>query len=157
MKRTKKLFIALLCALTVTAGTVGFAACDTGTESSVLGSESEQNSVSEEVSASTNASEEGEKTAFSWKISVQNATGTGLRDAVVSLMDGERVVASKKTTAAGNASFTEADLDFGNYTVAITPPAGYVLEEAETVTLGDETEAKCVVVVTPTGVLPASD
>ncbi len=177
MNKTKKVLMALLCALTVSAGTMGFAACELGGGSSA--SESAQNSEqsesvetsetpdgsenenSEADNSDTEASENSESsedsgsaTAFEWNIIVQNADEIGLGGAVVTVKDGEDVIATKKTTDIGYATFRNFDFDFGDYTIEVTAPAGYELLDSGVIVIDGETEGVWSVNVAPTGKLP---
>ena len=108
-------------------------------------------------SSSTQSSEsapEDDNFAFVYRVSLQNATGFGFSGATVKLMDGDTVVASKRTNASGNANFLAEDIaQVGNYTIVVeNAPKGYALPESvyKTVALaGTET----VIPITPTGIL----
>ena len=173
MKKTRKVLIALLCALTVSAGTMGLAACELGLGGT---SESAQNSESVENSEQTDDSEKGDtedsdnsdtedsdgsessdgadSTEFEWNIIVQNASEIGLAGAVVTVKDGEDVIATKTTTDIGYATFRNYDFAFGNYTIEVTAPAGYELVDSGIIVIDGETEGVWSVNVAPTGKLP---
>ncbi len=145
-----KLFKKLLCLtamLSTLAGlSVAAIACaDEGENSSV--------DVSDSVSGSDSSEENTDEKPFVYRVSVKNATGFGFAGATVKLMDGDTVVASKKTNASGNANFMAEDVAAGSYTIVVEgAPKGYELPEAMQKTspsAGTTTE----VVITPTGLL----
>ena len=120
--------------------------------SSEVGSDS-NNEDSSIIDSSVSAPED-DNVAFVYRVRLQNETGFGFSGATVKLMDGETVVAEKKTNASGNANFLKADVaTVGTYDVVVENiPNGYELinEDYKTVALvGTET----IVTVKPTGIL----
>ncbi len=103
-------------------------------------------------SASTSAPE-ADTDAYVYRVSVQNETGFGFSDATVKLMDGDRVVAIKKTNASGNANFLAEEVSVGKYKVVVEDtPDGYTLPEESFSTI-ELSGTDTVVALTPTGVL----
>lgn len=147
MNLLKKL-LCLGAMLAAFAGLSVTAACGGGNSNNTNSSTNSTNS------SITESAPDDDNYAFVYRVSVQNATGFGFSGATVKLMDGDTVVASKKTNASGNANFLASDIaQVGNYTIVVeNAPRGYALPEAtqQTVALaGTET----VVVITPTGIL----
>lgn len=108
-------------------------------------------------SSSIESATDDDHYAYVYRVSVQNETGFGFSGATVKLMDGNKVVANKKTNASGNANFLSADVaTVGNYTVVVENiPKGYALPDYtyKTVALaGTDT----IIPITPTGVLQES-
>lgn len=118
--------------------------------SSVVDSNNEDSSIAD----SSVSLPEDDNVAFVYRVRLQNETGFGFSGATVKLLDGETVVAEKKTNASGNANFLKTDVaTVGTYDVVVENiPNGYELigEDYKTVALvGTET----IVTIKPTGIL----
>ncbi len=152
MKLLKK--ILMLGATVATLAGLGVAAaCKEETDDSSTSS-SASSSLLTSSSASTSSTEEAAE--FVYRVSLQNQTGFGFAKATVSLMDGDTVVASKKTNSAGNANFTADEVTAGSYTIVVDGiPAGYALP-TETKTTSTTAGTTSIITITPTGLLQDS-
>ncbi len=113
-----------------------------------------QNSTSSSSSSSESDSVDDNKFAYVYRVSVQNMTGFGFKGATITLMDGDTVVATKKTNNSGNANFLEEEIaKVGNYKIVVSDiPEGYALPETAQMTAA-QAGTTTVVRITPTGVL----
>ncbi len=128
-------------------------ACDqTGGGNSLSDGSYSQNDGSDDTSDSSG---EEVSNAFVYRVSVKNTTGFGFSKITVNLMQGDEIVASKKTMASGNANFLEDDIAAGEYTVQLENiPVGYVLEEPDRVyKTSTDAGTTTTVVIKPTGML----
>ena len=150
MKRLRKLL--LLCSTLILCCTLCFAIACEGDDSSspnspVEGSTPDSTSPDESSSSpdeeSSSPDDEEETAAYMYRVVVETVGGYGLRDVSVGLYDGETLVAEKKTTSAGFATFKEEDIaTAGEYTIVLDDlPAGYALAD-DSVDYKTETEIK---------------
>ena len=117
MKFFKKLLLLSLTAL-VCLGFGIVTACDDGNSSSPTSSSSASSSVTTTPQT------------YLYKIRTQSVGGFGLRNVSVDLYNGETLVASKTTSAEGNAFFTEDDVTAGEYDIRLSNlPDGWSLKD----------------------------
>ena len=100
---------------------------------------------------SSDSSEEN-ASIYAYRVCVENQTGYGLRNATVTLKDGDNVIATATSNSNGYANFT--DVAAGIYTVEITDlPKGYAMEEGTTYKTVAQTGTQIVIPLAPTGVI----
>lgn len=105
----------------------------------------------------SSAGETSDTAEYVYRVSVQNETGFGFKNATVSLYDGDKQIASKKTNSNGNANFLKEEVPtVGNYTIKVNDtPVGYepVSEEEVKTVAAEKTDT--VFAIRPTGVIKA--
>ncbi len=153
MKIKKK----LLCLGAILATCLGFAATATACDFTfpvLRDNPSESSSESSSSEEEELPPEEDNNAEYVYRITLQNQTGFGFSGTTVKLMDGDRLVAEKKTNAAGNANFTAEEVsEVGSYTIVVeNAPAGYELPDRELQT-SDSAGTQTLVPIKPTGVL----
>ncbi len=100
-----------------------------------------------------NGGDNSDSSVYVYRVSLQNETGFGFEGATVKLMDGDKVVASKRTNKSGNANFFEDEVAPGNYKIVVEgAPEGYELPDKNYETTS-ATGTKTVVPIKPTGLL----
>ncbi|MBE7086182.1 MAG: TlpA family protein disulfide reductase [Clostridiales bacterium] len=145
MKLFKKAALLCLSLLTCFSATFAIAACKDNDDT---GASNPNSSVDSSVENDDNAS-------YVYRVSVQNATGFGFPGVTVTLMDGDKEIASKKTNAAGNANFKNEDISTLNaYMVALSDlPDGYVVEESANLITSPNAGTQVIAKINPTGVI----
>ncbi len=108
-----------------------------------------------DVSSSESNSSGAQQQSFVYRVSLQNTTGFGFSNATVKLMDGDEVVATKKTNASGNANFLQGEVTPGSYKIVVEDiPAGYVfVNPSLTYKTSTSAGTSTVVEIEPTGIL----